>query len=206
MENLSENDIYQFSYYKDREEGELPKRIVSGVMLTLLLTVLLASVSIIFSGAVRGQEEEWFPYVPDASHTELSYWEENGISYMNCSIVFADSGHMVSNWGTPNIDANNISVDAEIWRYEGVSLPVVIIGRHSYTLGRLLAGEYLFIFKAWESPVKNITFTVTKPVGGYSFMIEGPPTTKPLTPYLAIIAILTISFTAIKRKRTGKTK
>jgi hypothetical protein len=44
------------------------------------------------------------------------------------------------------------------------------------------------------------------PVGGYSFSIEEYSTVKPLTPYLALVAILTVAFTAIKRKTTRKTK
>ena len=44
-------------------------------------------------------------------------------------------------------------------------------------------------------------FTVAAvPVGGYSFPIEGYTTTKPLPFYLALIAILTASFTIMKRK------
>jgi hypothetical protein len=44
------------------------------------------------------------------------------------------------------------------------------------------------------------------PVGGYSFPTKEFVPTLPLTPYLALIAILTISFTAVKRKIGRKTK
>jgi hypothetical protein len=44
------------------------------------------------------------------------------------------------------------------------------------------------------------------PVGGYSFSVEGYATAKPLTPYLALIAILTIGFTVIRRKTPRKTR
>lgn len=94
------------------------------------------------------------------------------------------------------------------------------IYNHIYCLGRLPQGSYSFSATAYwvlngtRQPFARIikSFTVTsappppKPVGGYSLLIEGPPTTKPLTPYLALIAILTISFTAIKRKTARKTK
>jgi len=39
------------------------------------------------------------------------------------------------------------------------------------------------------------------PVGGYSFPIKAYTTTKPLTLYLALIAILTVSFTIAKRRK-----
>jgi parallel beta-helix repeat protein len=44
------------------------------------------------------------------------------------------------------------------------------------------------------------------PVGGYSVTIEGYTPTQSLTPYLALAAILTTMFTAIKRKMARKTK
>lgn len=44
------------------------------------------------------------------------------------------------------------------------------------------------------------------PVGGYSFSMEGYTATKPLTPYLALVAILTVVFTAIKSKTQRRTK
>jgi PKD repeat protein len=49
----------------------------------------------------------------------------------------------------------------------------------------------------------TITHEVTiipAPVGGYSFPIKGHSTPKPLTLYLTLVAILTVSFTMIKRK------
>lgn len=49
-------------------------------------------------------------------------------------------------------------------------------------------------------------FVPSQPVGGYSISTEGYPTAKSLTHYLALIAILTIGFTAVKRKTTRKTK
>jgi hypothetical protein len=44
------------------------------------------------------------------------------------------------------------------------------------------------------------------PVGGYSLPIKGYTTQKPLTLYLALVAILTLVFSVIKRKASNKTK
>jgi len=44
------------------------------------------------------------------------------------------------------------------------------------------------------------------PVGGYSLPIKAYTTEKPLTLYLALVAILTLVFTVIKRKASKKTK
>jgi len=47
---------------------------------------------------------------------------------------------------------------------------------------------------------------ITTPVGGYSIPIKTYATEKPLTPYLALIAILATVFTMIKRKKHIGTK
>lgn len=47
----------------------------------------------------------------------------------------------------------------------------------------------------------TISFRVYTPVGGYSFPIKGYKTEKPLTPYLALVVILTAVFTMVKRKK-----
>jgi len=56
-----------------------------------------------------------------------------------------------------------------------------------------------------NSTSRRIT-VISIPVGGYSLPIEAHATEKPLSPYLALIAILAIGFTAIKRKTTRKTR
>jgi len=56
-----------------------------------------------------------------------------------------------------------------------------------------------------QSETARIAVT-SVPVGGYSIPIQARTTTKPLTPYLILTAILTIAFTTIKRKTTRKPK
>ena len=56
-----------------------------------------------------------------------------------------------------------------------------------------------------DSTTKKVTITAI-PVGGYSFLIKGYTTSKPLTLCLALLAVLTVSFAMIKRKTLGRTK
>jgi parallel beta-helix repeat protein len=51
-----------------------------------------------------------------------------------------------------------------------------------------------------DSTTHKVTITAI-PVGGYSIPIKGYTTEKPLTLYLALIAILTASFTIVKRRK-----
>jgi parallel beta-helix repeat protein len=52
-----------------------------------------------------------------------------------------------------------------------------------------------------QSETARIT-VATVPVGGYSFSIQVATKTEPIIPYIALIAILTMVFTTIKRVRT----
>jgi len=56
-----------------------------------------------------------------------------------------------------------------------------------------------------QSDTARITVSAV-PVGGYSISIQQPTTTKPATPYIALLTILTTIFTTIKRKTKKKTK
>jgi len=56
-----------------------------------------------------------------------------------------------------------------------------------------------------QSDLARIT-VATVPVGGYSTPIQGHTTDKPLTLYLALVAMLTVSFTMRKRKTHGRKK
>jgi len=98
--------------------------------------------------------------VPNPNQVELNHRKENHTSYIDISIESPSSGFNVSDWGTPVTIGNNISVNAKIWRWTGADPPVVITISHTYNLGNLPAGEYLFTFKVWGFSIKNITFTI----------------------------------------------
>jgi len=104
--------------------------------------------------------EQWVPYIPQSRDVTLDYWKENGTSYVNTSIMFPNSGYNISDWGTPTIDDNNISVNALIWHWTGWSYPWVMTKYHTYNLENLSAGIYFIDFETWWYPVKNTTFIV----------------------------------------------
>lgn len=129
---------------------------------TAKLLAILTIIALAATSATQNASslEEWFPYVPSSDAVELCYLAQNGISYVNVSITFASSGFNISDWGTPIFDGSGISVDAKIWRWTGVSLPVVVNVSHMYNLGLLRPGEYNFTFKVWSYSVETITFKV----------------------------------------------
>jgi len=129
------------------------RKLSSALMMALLVTIL--------SIEVEAQFEEFVPYIPDSSQVGLIYWRQSGISYINITIEFPNTGFHISSSGTPNTTGNNISVDAEIWRYTGLSFPVITTVSHTYNLGDLPCGQYDFLFEVWGSSVKNIAFVVS---------------------------------------------
>jgi len=128
----------------------------SSIRAGMLISIILFS----FSLSVVAFEQ-WVSYVPSANHVELSYWEEAGISYVNVLIEFPSSGYNVSNWGTLRIEGNTISASAEVWDWTGLDLQVITYVSNDYNLGNLSTGKYLFVFGAWESPVRSISFIVS---------------------------------------------
>ncbi|MEM1563665.1 MAG: hypothetical protein QW161_03205 [Candidatus Bathyarchaeia archaeon] len=134
------------------------KNRTSKIVFAILTLTFLLAVSLIVEDS--SSLEEWVPCVPSPDMVELQYLGREGISYVNVSITFASSGFNVSDWGVLIFDGNNISVNAKIWRWTGVSIPVVITVKHLYNLGFLRPGEYNFTFKVWGFSIKNITFIV----------------------------------------------
>lgn len=132
-------------------ERQMLERVVSGVVLVLL----------VFSLGANAQFGMWVTHVPDADQVQLYYWRGNCTSYMNVSITFCNSGYNVSDWGTPTIIGNDVSVNAEIWHWTGIVYPWCWTASNTYTLGNLTVGKYHFTFKVWEyHHVKNITFNI----------------------------------------------
>jgi len=111
-------------------------------------------------------------FVPWPDQVTLEYRKDGGISYIDTSIELTTSGYNVSTWGIPVSTGNNISVDAEIWRWTGVVIPVVITLSHTYNIGSLRSGQYTFTFKVWLFPVKSTTFTLPITVPDDYFTIQ----------------------------------
>lgn len=92
------------------------------------------------------------------------------------------------------------------------SAPVSSATSNTWTFTPTTGGIYYVYLKVTDgegntaqSDAARIT-VATVPVGGYSIPIQGQATAKPLAPYLILTAIISIAFTAIKRKTTRKTK
>ncbi|MEM2971434.1 MAG: hypothetical protein QW270_03310 [Candidatus Bathyarchaeia archaeon] len=188
------------------------RKIVYGLALMMLIMTFSSIMAL-----VRAQE--WIRCGVSPDQVELCYWKEDAISYINISITFPTGGYNVSDWGTPTITGNDISVTAEIWMWTRYSIQVITIANHIYNLGVLQPGEYNFTFKtlvdsvggkAYELPVESITFTVPSddpPVGDIQIPIDKFGL---LAPYIGLALtslIATVTTAYVKRyKSNNKTE
>lgn len=91
--------------------------------------------------------------------------------YKGKNIIFHhDRFYRVRDWGEVSRDDTVFSVDTEIERYNGPSLPAIKTVENSYLLGHLQAGDHEFRFMAWGEIVESEEFTVSEPA---EFDVEG---------------------------------
>jgi len=152
-----ENDTATWNQYNEftespAEPGKYVVRDTQGWGLTAYFDIISA--------------EQWVPYAPLPNMVDLVFWTKNRVAYINVTITFSDAGYKVSEWGTVVKDGFEIWVDSEIWDWTGPAALVITTLRHTYDLGRLKEGDYIFTFKAWGFPVKSISFTIPPSVAG----------------------------------------
>jgi len=110
--------------------------------------------------------EEWVPYVPLPNTVDLVFWTKNRVAYIDVAVTFTDAGYRVSDWGTIVKDGYEIWVDSKIWDWTGPAALVITTYSHTYDLGHLREGDYVFTFTAWCFPVKSISFSIAPTVAG----------------------------------------
>lgn len=140
----------------------MERREALGIMITMLLMGMFG----LTVGSTPIVAEEWIPYVPEPwqwwpKEWSLIHWTIGGISYINVTLVFPDSGYMVADLGAVVKDGYEIWVDSQIWDWTGPALMVITKDSYTYDLGYLKEGNYTFTFKVWGYPVKSISFIVT---------------------------------------------
>lgn len=101
--------------------------------------------------------EDLFPYIPLNHQVSLAYWRSSGNSFVNVSIEFPMINVNITDWGSPILVGNQVSVNAMIYA-PIVQLPVYWTAKHTYALGILPPGLYVFTFKVWDLAVKIVQF------------------------------------------------
>lgn len=183
------------------------KRNASAVVLILLILSMLTSFNVMPAKAFY-----YYNFtVTVAPESPTTHDEVNVIvCFETASISY------ITNFSELSQSGNDFSIIISIYIPE-IILPVLGWEAETYHLGKLPADLYSFNVdvQVWESETGFLlesnsydkTFTVTStPIGGYSSLIRGNTTETPLSLYSAIVAILTVSLTMIKRKTRRSTK
>ncbi len=153
------------------------------VSISLVVLVCVSVVFTVFVFPLRAETPvgEWIPYIPSNKQITIYHFEENNVSYLNVSILFSDSGYMVSDWGTLNIMGNNVSANVEVWKWQGITRPVITVESHIYALGSLSEGQYAFTLEAWDRPIQEVVFSAPE-----------------LPSVLVPLSLITVAFVAIR--------
>jgi len=117
---------------------------------------------------------------------------------MNVTIWFSSSGYQVRDLGTPHIVGNNMSVDVAVWDWTGLDAQVMTPKSHMYCFGNLPAAQYLFIFKARDSSIKNFTFTAS---GTPEKTAIFPTHYYIIAPLIVIAGVISISYLELRKKK-----
>ena len=109
---------------------------------------------------VNGQGDTWVPWIPDSDQVEVYYWGSSVAFYVDVCVQTTSSGYDFSSWGSVVQTGNTVAVDAEIWKWTGVTAPVMLNFTHTYNLGSLPQGDYVFVLSVWKTTVKRIAFVI----------------------------------------------
>jgi hypothetical protein len=127
--------------------------LIRGLLFSACLFSLMRILPI---SGVMAYEEEWIPFVPRSSQVSFDFREEDGASYIEVSICFWDAGFQVTDWGTPIVKNDTVTVDTRMLRWTGPSAQVITNEHHTYQVADM-PSTATFVFKTWGHRVKDST-------------------------------------------------
>ncbi|NWG11734.1 PD40 domain-containing protein [Candidatus Bathyarchaeota archaeon] len=164
---------------------------------------------------------EWFPSIsPDGTWMAFTAFDESGVRnifktqlkvYVPLSVSINPLSTSINVGDSVNF-ASTVSGGISPYSYQWYlnSNPVPGATLASWIFTPTMSGiyyAYLEVTDLSSDTVQSETARVTAtsvPVGGCSFPIEGLTLTKPLTPYLTLIAAIAVGFIVIRREATKK--
>lgn len=123
--------------------------------------VVLAAAGLLGLSAPADAQPAEVPYVPGPQSVSISNRIVAGMVWVDVRIDFPNSCERVGDWGTVIQALPAISVNSTCWFTPGVMcFQMIVSTNHSYQLGYLAPGAYLFQFGAWGQVVAQYPFTV----------------------------------------------
>jgi CSLREA domain-containing protein len=107
----------------------------------------------------------WQPVVlTEQQIAEMKAWTVGGRTSVYVKPQFPDAGYRVVNWGQVVKSGNDLTVDASVEKFTGVSIQSVVSTAQIYDLGPLANGTYNFNFKTSGTLAKTLQFSVSSTV------------------------------------------
>jgi hypothetical protein len=117
--------------------------------------------SIVFSAPVFAQSDPWVHANPVriVPH-DVAVFSCGGQTTANVRWIFGDAGYRVIQTPVVTRSGNTISLDARVEEFTGGRAQVVTPFEKNFDLGTLEPGTYTLIVKSWDTPLKQIQFTI----------------------------------------------
>ena len=123
----------------------------------LLISILVAVCAPIFA-----QGDTWIHARPErVVPTQLAVFSCAGQTGVNARWIFSDSGFRVTQTPVVVRNGNTISLDARVEEFTGGRAQALVPFNKNFDIGTLEPGSYTLIFKSWDTPLKQIEFTLT---------------------------------------------
>lgn len=155
-----------------------------------LVTAIYKSVSASVTVYVRS---EWIEekYVPKPEQVSLNHWIENDHSKINATIELICSPCVKYNvsWSKMQKNGNVFTANVQILKFSKSNCSVIGAYRcpvkHTYDLGVLEPGTYIFILKVWDEEVKRLKFNISKqnlaPIADFAYSPQSPRVCEAIT-------------------------
>lgn len=122
-----------------------------------LLTVLGFALLLASAQNLRAQTETWQPATSGFS-TDIKVWaRSDGSVFANVRLTFPSGGWRSSS-GSPIHSRSDITVEAQVERWNGASTQAITYSETTYPLGILQPGVYTFTFKSFGVAIKTLQF------------------------------------------------
>jgi hypothetical protein len=134
--------------------------------------------SIVFCAPVFAQSDPWVHANPTRVVPQaVAVFSCNGQTTANVRWIFSDSGYRVIQTPLVIRSGNTISLDARVEEFTGGRLQVITPFEKNFDIGTLEPGTYTLILKSWDTPLKQIQFTIMatppapRPIDGPCFFV-----------------------------------
>jgi hypothetical protein len=123
-----------------------------------LLTVLSCALLLASARNLRAQTETWQPATTGFA-TEIKVWaRSNGAIFANVRLTYPSGGWRMSSSGSATRAGNNLTVEAQVERWGGITTQAITYSESTYSLGVLPPGSYTFTFKSFGVVIKSYQF------------------------------------------------